>query len=104
MREGELVGCSELVGIRKLREDKVQRRQRERRGIGRYPLIGLLLDTDGMVVGEPVSARNVFRLCGRSSVAHHHVQDRNRPAEGRESPQEDQRQETAPGWAFLIHP
>ena len=89
---------------RELRENESQPPQEWGGRFRRSPLIGLLLNADEMVVGEPVSAGDVLRLNGWPPIAHHHVQDGNRRAESRKGYQEGQRRETAPGRDFLIHP
>jgi hypothetical protein len=68
----------ELEGLKGHGKAKVRRRG---------PLIGVLLDADGMVVRVAVSPRDMVFLDGRFSIPHHHVQNGNHPAQNREGPE-----------------
>ena len=49
-----------------------------------YPLAGLMLDAEEVVVGETVSARVMLGFYGSFPVPHHHIEDGDRAAESRQ--------------------
>ena len=69
----------------------------------RSPLIRLLLNTDGVVVGKAVGAGDVFRLRRRPAIPDHQVQNGDRSVEGRKGPQEENRRQAVREWNVPIH-
>jgi hypothetical protein len=66
-------------------------RPRKQIQAGHDPLVGLLLDTDEVVMREPVGIRMVVGFHSRPAVPDHHIQDGYGAAQRRKADQEEGR-------------
>jgi hypothetical protein len=103
------VGQGELSGPKKPSPFRERRKGERRHGHGKQieaghnPLVGLLLDTDEVIMRESVGTRVVAGFHSGPPIPDHHVQDRNSTAQGRKSGQEVYRKCLAPARGVSTH-